>query len=84
MNNMIRSTLITIALFLISGFSLQAQNPIIADGAELNLVSDQFSFTEGPAADGKGNIYFTDQPNNDIWIYTVDRMDFILKIMETF
>ena len=33
------------------------------------LLSRQFSFTEGPAADKKGNIFFTDQPNNKIWKY---------------
>lgn len=36
------------------------------------LVSDQFSFTEGPAADKEGNIYFTDQPNNKIWKYDIN------------
>ncbi len=71
-HNMIRSTLYTIVLVLISSFSLHAQRSVIADGAELTLISDQFSFTEGPAADSKGNIYFTDQPNNDIWIYTTE------------
>ncbi|MEC5158090.1 hypothetical protein RCH13_002008 [Chryseobacterium sp. MP_3.2] len=30
------------------------------------LVSNQFSFTEGPSSDKKGNIYFTDQPNDRI------------------
>ncbi len=36
------------------------------------LVSSQFSFTEGPAVDKQGNIYFTDQPNNKIWKYDTD------------
>jgi gluconolactonase len=45
---------------------------IIAEGATLQLISDQFSFTEGPAADKRGNIYFTDQPNNKIWKYAID------------
>ncbi|MEO6719305.1 MAG: SMP-30/gluconolactonase/LRE family protein [Ferruginibacter sp.] len=35
----------------------------------LHLISDQFKFTEGPAVDAKGNIFFTDQPNNKIWKY---------------
>lgn len=48
------------------------ESPVIAEGAELTLVSNQFSFTEGPATDSEGNIYFTDQPNNDIWIYTTE------------
>lgn len=36
------------------------------------LISSQFSFTEGPAVDKKGNIFFTDQPNNQIWKYGID------------
>ena len=36
------------------------------------LISDQFSFTEGPAADKEGNIFFTDQPNNKIWKYDIN------------
>ncbi|OOQ61801.1 SMP-30/gluconolactonase/LRE family protein [Mucilaginibacter pedocola] len=36
------------------------------------LISKQFAFTEGPAVDKKGNIYFTDQPNNKIWKYDTE------------
>ncbi|QJD98054.1 SMP-30/gluconolactonase/LRE family protein [Mucilaginibacter robiniae] len=32
-------------------------------------VSKQFEFTEGPAVDKKGNVFFTDQPNDAIWEY---------------
>lgn len=45
---------------------------LIAPGATLKKVSDQFSFTEGPAVDKQGNIYFTDQPNDKIWKYDTD------------
>lgn len=45
---------------------------LIAEGAALQLVSDQFSFTEGPTVDKKGNIFFTDQPNDKIWKYGTD------------
>lgn len=38
----------------------------------LKEVSGQFSFSEGAAVDRKGNVFFTDQPNNKIWEYTVD------------
>ncbi len=44
-------------------------SPVIADGATLQLISNQFSFTEGPATDKEGNVFFTDQPNNKIWKY---------------
>ena len=43
------------------------------DPAKLELISKDFKFTEGPAADKQGNIFFTDQPNNQIWKYGVDR-----------
>ncbi len=33
------------------------------------LISNKFSFTEGPAVDKDGNIFFTNQPNNQIWEY---------------
>ena len=42
---------------------------IVADGATPKLVSSQFSFTEGPAVDKYGNVFFTDQPNDKIWKY---------------
>lgn len=39
---------------------------VVADGAKLQLVVDDCKFTEGPAADKAGNVYFTDQPNDRI------------------
>jgi gluconolactonase len=36
------------------------------------LISRQFSFTEGASVDKKGNVFFTDQPNNKIWEYSTD------------
>ncbi|MBC6998831.1 SMP-30/gluconolactonase/LRE family protein [Cytophaga sp. FL35] len=39
---------------------------IVAKGAELTLVSEEFKFTEGPAMARNGDVYFTDQPNNRI------------------
>ena len=45
---------------------------IIAPGATLQLVSSQFSFTEGPAPNKKGDVYFTDQPNDKIWKFGTD------------
>ena len=45
---------------------------IIAPNATLQRVSDQFKFTEGPAVDKAGAVYFTDQPNDKIWKYDAD------------
>jgi gluconolactonase len=48
------------------------KSSIIANGATPQLVSKEFKFTEGPAADKDGNVYFTDQPNDKIWKYSTD------------
>lgn len=55
----------------ISGAALP-DTVILAPGASPQLVSSQFAFTEGPAADEAGNVYFTDQPNDRIWKWSVD------------
>lgn len=45
----------------------KAKDSLIAAGDTVQLISNQFSFTEGPAVNKKGAIFFTDQPNNKIW-----------------
>jgi gluconolactonase len=45
---------------------------LVAPGATLQRLSNQFQFTEGPAVDKQGNIYFTDQPNDAIWKWNTD------------
>jgi gluconolactonase len=44
-------------------------SPVPRDARAEKLASG-FAFTEGPTADKQGNIYFTDQPNNKIYIWT--------------
>ncbi len=43
-----------------------ADDSLIAAGANVRKLSGGFKFTEGPAADKNGNVYFTDIPNNRI------------------
>ncbi|HSU65558.1 MAG TPA: SMP-30/gluconolactonase/LRE family protein [Tepidisphaeraceae bacterium] len=50
----------------------QSDDSIIAPGAKLEKLADGFLFTEGPASDAEGNIYFTDQPNDRIMLWSVD------------
>src|SRR4051812_13389773 len=45
---------------------------VVADGAQTVKISGEFKFTEGPTADKEGNVYFVDQDNNRIMLYTVD------------
>ena len=47
-------------------------HPIVAEGARVQLLGDGFKFTEGPASDSEGNVYFTDQPNDRIMRWSVD------------
>lgn len=42
---------------------------IVANDAEIEMVATGFSFTEGPAVDASGRVYFTDQPNDRIYTW---------------
>ena len=45
---------------------------LVAPGAKPEKLAGDFQFTEGPAADAEGNVYFTDQPNDRILKWSVD------------
>jgi gluconolactonase len=44
----------------------------VAPGAIVEKLADGFKFTEGPAADRMGSVFFTDQPNDRILKWSVD------------
>jgi gluconolactonase len=48
-----------------TGYSGERQS-VVAPGAQVKKLAGGFSFTEGPACDIAGNIFFTDIPNNRI------------------
>jgi gluconolactonase len=50
----------------------QTEQSLIAPGIKVEKLAEGFSFTEGPAVDSEGNVYFTDQPNNRILMWSVD------------
>ena len=58
-----------------------SQKQLIKAGSTPQLLADYFSFTEGPAADAAGNVYFTDQPNNRIykWDATDSRISVFME-----
>jgi gluconolactonase len=45
---------------------------LMAAGAEVKKLVDDFKFTEGPAGDAEGNVYFSDIPNNRILKWSRD------------
>lgn len=51
---------------------VEAQVVVVAPDANVIKLADTFAFTEGPAADAGGNVYFTDQPNDKIYIWSTE------------
>ena len=49
-----------------------AESLIIAPGATLQKLAGGFAFTEGPACDPQGNVFFTDQPNDRILKWSIE------------
>jgi gluconolactonase len=73
-HRLFRSTgaLIVAVQLMFAAHLLCAQSSVIAPGAKLELLAGGFKFTEGPASDKAGNVYFTDQPNDRILIWSID------------
>lgn len=78
--SIVETLLLSIALVIFLPAMLSAQitdkNKIVASGATVRKLGDGYTFTEGPAADAEGNVYFTDQPNNKIirWSASTGKM----------
>jgi gluconolactonase len=56
----------------VSYSSMGADTNIVAAGAKLQKLAGDFQFTEGPACDADGNVFFTDQPNDRILKWSVE------------
>lgn len=60
-------------LLAITTVSLSAEKAsVVAVGAKVEKLAGGFKFTEGPAADAQGNIFFSDIPNNRIHKWSSD------------
>jgi len=60
--------------FFVAAINAQEQpdNKTVSFKNNMQKLSGGFKFTEGPAVDKKGNVYFTDIPNNRIHKWSVD------------
>src|SRR5690606_30318222 len=62
-------TVTTVCFFLLT-FIVKAQiedkKNLVAKNAQVEKLGGGYGFTEGPAVDRPGNVFFTDQPNNKI------------------
>ena len=67
----IKSLLVSITILASSSIFSQSKGlkKIVCKNSELIQVQTGFSFTEGPAVAPDGRIFFTDQPNNKIYIW---------------
>ena len=54
----------------LTGFS--AEHKVSVEEATLQKLCGDFAFTEGPACDKEGNVFFTDQPNDRILKWSVE------------
>ncbi|MCE5185184.1 MAG: SMP-30/gluconolactonase/LRE family protein [Planctomycetaceae bacterium] len=59
---------LSVLIFAPAAFSQQ----VVAQDAIVKKLAGDFKFTEGPAADKDGNVYFTDIPNNRILKWSVE------------
>ena len=63
--------IVVVSAFVSSGGACRAEG-VTAPGAKLEKLASGFEFTEGPAADAQGNVFFTDQPNDRILKWSTD------------
>ncbi len=54
------------------GQGSQQMNDLLLPGEEWQLVSDGYTFTEGPASNVKGEVFFNDIPNRKTWKVGLD------------
>jgi len=63
---------ITLIVAAAIGVGIAKDAGVVAPGAEVKKLAGDFRFTEGPAADAQGNVYFSDIPNNRILKWSVE------------
>ena len=66
------SPILTLGATTVLALGSWAAGDVVAPGAAVVKVADGFQFTEGPAADAEGNLFFTDIPNNRIHRWSVE------------
>jgi gluconolactonase len=64
--------ILLLLLLLCHTISIVSAQQLYDTTAKPKLISRQFTFTEGSSVDEHGNVFFTDQPDNKIWEYSVD------------
>ncbi|MFZ2145975.1 MAG: SMP-30/gluconolactonase/LRE family protein [Sedimentisphaerales bacterium] len=71
MNRKWCALIVLLVIVTATGYSAE-KTSVVAPDAKVEKLAGGFSFTEGPAADAEGNIYFSDIPNNRIHKWSLD------------
>jgi len=66
-----KTFLLPVAALMLSAGAVFSEG-VVAPGAKLEKLAGGFAFTEGPTSDKDGDVFFTDQPNDRIMVWTVD------------
>ena len=66
------TTRIKLAAAVLMGMAAFARGALPAPGAKVEKLAGGFKFTEGPAVDAEGNVFFSDIPNRRIHKWSVD------------
>jgi gluconolactonase len=61
-----RTLALATIMFLVGNSTFAADSSVVAPGAQLEKLAEGYAFTDGPAADVDGNVFFTDNLNDRI------------------
>jgi gluconolactonase len=65
--------IVALSLAIVAGVAGAAEPGVpLAPGAKPEKLAEGFFFTEGPSVDKDGNVYFTDQPNDQILVWNTE------------
>ncbi|WP_143962273.1 SMP-30/gluconolactonase/LRE family protein [Litoribacter populi] len=73
--------LLSIAFVFKGQAQIEGKKSLASKGAKLEKVGEGFAFTEGPAVNREGHVYFTDQPNNKIhkWAFNTGEITVFME-----
>ena len=66
-----RILLLSCVVLILPSSHVYGDGNILEPGAKVEKLAGEFEFTEGPASDAEGNVFFTDQPNDRIMKWSV-------------
>jgi gluconolactonase len=63
---------VVLVFAVVAGVSAAQPPSVVAPGAQVQKLAGGLGFTEGPAADAQGNLYFSDIPNSRVYKWSLE------------